>query len=141
MSLTRRTLAGLIALAPGQAWAQDGPLIAAASDLTGALPLIAERFRRAGGGPVRLTFGSSGALTRQIEAGAPFEVFLCAEASLADPLITSVSIDVIPPELQRGADCFRHLHDSIGQHQQTAEFQLWEQLGILQVLGTDHRTG
>ena len=26
---------------------------------------------------------------------------LCAEASLADPLITSVSIDVIPPELQR----------------------------------------
>ena len=79
MSLTRRTLAGLIALAPGQAWAQDGPLIAAASDLTSALPLIAERFRRAGGGPVRLTFGSSGALTRQIEAGAPFEVFLCAE--------------------------------------------------------------
>ena len=86
MSLTRRTLAGLIALAPGQAWAQEGPLIAAASDLTGALPLITERFRRAGGGPVRLTFGSSGALTRQIEAGAPFEVFLCAEASLVQRL-------------------------------------------------------
>ena len=86
MSLTRRTLAGLIALAPGQAWAQAGPLVAAASDLTGALPVIAERFRRAGGGPVRLTFGSSGALTRQIEAGAPFEVFLCAEASLVQRL-------------------------------------------------------
>lgn len=83
MSLTRRTLAGLIALAPTRAWASEGPLVAAASDLTGALPIIAERFRRAGGGPVRLTFGSSGALTRQIEAGAPFEVFLSAEASLA----------------------------------------------------------
>jgi len=83
VSLTRRTLAGLIALAPTRAWASEGPLVAAASDLTGALPIIAERFRRAGGGPVRLTFGSSGALTRQIEAGAPFEVFLSAEASLA----------------------------------------------------------
>jgi molybdate transport system substrate-binding protein len=83
VSLTRRTLAGLIALAPTRAWTSEGPLVAAASDLTGALPIIAERFRRAGGGPVRLTFGSSGALTRQIEAGAPFEVFLSAEASLA----------------------------------------------------------
>jgi molybdate transport system substrate-binding protein len=83
VSLTRRTLASLIALAPTRAWASEGPLVAAASDLTGALPIIAERFRRAGGGPVRLTFGSSGALTRQIEAGAPFEVFLSAEASLA----------------------------------------------------------
>lgn len=82
MSLTRRTLAGLIALAPTRAWASEGPLVAAASDLTGALPIIAERFRRAGGATVRLTFGSSGALTRQIEAGAPFEVFLSAEASL-----------------------------------------------------------
>ena len=86
MSLTRRTLAGLIALAPAKAWAQAGPLIAAASDLTGALPRIAEAYRRAGGGPVRLTFGSSGALTRQIEAGAPFEVFLSAEASLVQRL-------------------------------------------------------
>jgi molybdate transport system substrate-binding protein len=83
VSLTRRTLAGLIALAPTRAWASEGPLVAAASDLTGALPVIAERFRRAGGATVRLTFGSSGALTRQIEAGAPFEVFLSAEASLA----------------------------------------------------------
>lgn len=89
MSLTRRTLAGLIALAPTRAWASEGPLVAAASDLTGALPVIAERFRRAGGGPVRLTFGSSGALTRQIDAGAPFEVFLSAEASLARRLVAS----------------------------------------------------
>jgi molybdate transport system substrate-binding protein len=89
MSLTRRTLAGLIALTPTRAWASEGPLIAAASDLTSALPLIAERFRRAGGGPVRLTFGSSGALTRQIEAGAPFEVFLSADASLAKRLVAS----------------------------------------------------
>ena len=89
MSLTRRSLAGLLALAPSSAWAAGGPLIAAASDLTGALPLIASRFRQAGGGPVRLTFGSSGALTRQIEAGAPFEVFLSADASLVQRLVRS----------------------------------------------------
>lgn len=88
-TLTRRALAGLIALAPTRAWADAPPLVAAASDLTGALPVIAERFRRAGGGPVRLTFGSSGSLTRQIEAGAPFEVFLSAEAALVDRLIRS----------------------------------------------------
>lgn len=89
MPLTRRSLAGLIALAPVRAWAQApaGPLVAAASDLTGALPRIAEGFRRSGGSPVRLTFGSSGALTRQIEAGAPFEVFLSAEAALVQRLI------------------------------------------------------
>ena len=29
MSLTRRTLAGLIALAPTRAWASEGPLVAA----------------------------------------------------------------------------------------------------------------
>ena len=89
MSLTRRSLAGLFALAPAGAGAQApaGPLVAAASDLTGALPRIVEGFRRAGGGPVRLTFGSSGALTRQIEAGAPFEVFLSAEAPLVRRLV------------------------------------------------------
>lgn len=89
MSLTRRTLAGLIALAPARAWASGGALVAAASDLTGALPLIADRFRKVGGGPVRLTFGSSGALTRQIEAGAPFEVFLSAEAALVQRLVST----------------------------------------------------
>jgi len=91
LSLTRRSLAGLVALVPARAWAQApaGPLVAAASDLTGALPRIAEGFRRAGGGPVRLTFGSSGALTRQIEAGAPFEVFLSAEAALVQRLVSA----------------------------------------------------
>ena len=87
MSLTRRSLAGAVLLAPTQAWAASGPLVAAASDLTAALPLIAERFRAAGGGPLRLTFGSSGALTRQIEAGAPFEVFLSAEAGFVQRLV------------------------------------------------------
>jgi len=57
----------------------DGPLIAAASDLRFALPEIAESFRRETGESVRLAFGSSGNLARQIRQGAPFEIYLSAD--------------------------------------------------------------
>ena len=82
--LAQGVLAGGLALAPAEAPAAEGagPAVAAASDLSEALPLILGRFRQAGGGPVRLTFGSSGALARMIEAGAPFDVFLSADSAL-----------------------------------------------------------
>lgn len=55
------------------------PVVAAAADLNAALPEIAALFARETGDSVRLTFGSSGAFTQQIESGAPFEVFLSAD--------------------------------------------------------------
>jgi molybdate transport system substrate-binding protein len=67
-------------------------LIAAASDLNVALPEIVARFTRETGQPVEVTFGSSGLLTRQIQEGAPFEMFLSADESfvfrLADAGLT-----------------------------------------------------
>ncbi len=57
----------------------SGPLVAAASDLKFALEEVAGAFRRDTGIAPRLVFGSSGNFTRQIEQGAPFEVFLSAD--------------------------------------------------------------
>jgi molybdate transport system substrate-binding protein len=90
---TRRTLlagllAGVVALAilgpagaaaAGSAAAADSPVVAAAADLQFALPDIAAEFTRKTGRTLRLVFGSSGNFRRQIEDGAPFELFLSAD--------------------------------------------------------------
>ncbi|MGE5090503.1 MAG: molybdate ABC transporter substrate-binding protein, partial [Candidatus Levyibacteriota bacterium] len=62
------------------------PLVAAAADLQFALPEIAAGFARETGQQVRLVFGSSGNFRRQIEEGAPFEVFLSADQSYVDAI-------------------------------------------------------
>jgi len=55
------------------------PLIAGAADLQFALAEIGQAFRAATGEEVRLSFGSSGNIARQIEQGAPVEMFLSAD--------------------------------------------------------------
>ena len=72
-------LVALVLLFGGAAWGDAGPSIAAASDLKFALDEIAARFERDTGKTVRLTYGSSGNFYRQIQQGAPFELFLSAD--------------------------------------------------------------
>ncbi|WP_207476902.1 molybdate ABC transporter substrate-binding protein [Arenibaculum pallidiluteum] len=80
------------AIAPARA-AEPVPVIAAASDLKFALEEIADRFRGATGQDLRLAFGSSGNFARQIQQGAPFELFLSADENfvlrLADAGLTA----------------------------------------------------
>jgi molybdate transport system substrate-binding protein len=80
--MTVRIRAGIVALAwllAGRgAFAQE-LTVAAASDLQSALPAIASQFEKDTGQHVRLTFGSSGNFSTQIENGAPFDVFLSAD--------------------------------------------------------------
>jgi molybdate transport system substrate-binding protein len=68
---------------PGLALAQTrggpAPLIAGAADLQFAINEIAERFRAETGQEVRISMGSSGNITRQIEQGSPVEMFLSAD--------------------------------------------------------------
>lgn len=59
--------------------AGDVPPIAAAADLKFALSELAQDFKRESGREVKLSFGSSGNFARQIEQGAPFELFLSAD--------------------------------------------------------------
>lgn len=92
----RKTLAALwlAAAALAQpATAQDAPNVAAAADLKFALTEIAEAHTRAGGAPVRLTFGSSGIFRRQIAQGAPFELYLSADEAYVDALIAEGRVE------------------------------------------------
>ncbi len=55
------------------------PIVAAASDLKFALTEVAARFHADTGRRVTLNFGSSGNFARQIQQGAPFELFMSAD--------------------------------------------------------------
>ncbi len=76
--------------------------VAAASDLQAALPVLAERFRRAHGSEVVPVFGSSGQLAQQIEQGAPYDVFLSANRAFVEKLAAkgAVKADSVTPYAQ-----------------------------------------
>lgn len=71
------------AAAPAPAAATDAPVAAAAS-LRVALDEVAKLFEAKSGNKIKISYGATGNLVRQIEEGAPFELFLAAdEASVA----------------------------------------------------------
>ena len=78
----------LLAVLAGQGCAapSGAPRVAAAADLQLALTEVAARFASETGQPVELVFGSSGTLARQIEDGAPFELFLSADEAFVERL-------------------------------------------------------
>ncbi len=63
--------------------------VAAASDLTFTLPEIVAGFEKQTGHTVRVTYGSSGSFFAQIQNGAPFDVFLSADADYPRRLMTA----------------------------------------------------
>ena len=84
-SIGRLVLALLIAFQVTPA-AQRPPTIAAAANLNFALTEIAKQFERVQGSRVEVVFGASGTLTRQIQDGAPFELFLAADEEFPNQL-------------------------------------------------------
>jgi len=63
--------------------------IAAAANLSFALEEVATRFAKDRGSRVELVFGASGTLTRQIQDGAPFELFLAADEEFPKQLASA----------------------------------------------------
>jgi molybdate transport system substrate-binding protein len=77
---------GLAIIIPPQVTAQRAPTVAAAANLNFALTEVAAQFERTQGARVELVFGASGTLTRQIQDGAPFEMFLAADEEFPNQL-------------------------------------------------------
>jgi molybdate transport system substrate-binding protein len=85
-------LAAIHLLAAGVLGAENITVFAAAS-LTDALSEIGSAHEKAGGGKVRFNFAASSTLARQIEAGAPADVFFSADEAQMDGLAAKGLID------------------------------------------------
>ena len=75
-----------VLLLPLHAWAQEVTVFAAAS-LTDAMKDISARWVESGHPALRMSFGSSSTLARQIEQGAPANVFASADEKWMDYLV------------------------------------------------------
>ena len=67
--------------------------VAAAADLNFALSELAPEFQAASGTKVTLSFGASGNLFSQIQAGAPFDIFFSADEEYPRKLAASGALD------------------------------------------------
>jgi molybdate transport system substrate-binding protein len=67
--------------------------VAAAADLSAALQELATNYETRTGVVVKLSFGASGALTQQIQNGAPFDVFFSADMDYPRQLIGAGKAD------------------------------------------------
>ena len=85
-----------VSLAPTAARAQDdaGLTVFAAASLKEALDEAAAAYRRQTGVPVRVSYAASSALARQIEQGAPADVFFSADLEWMDYLQQRNRLDV-----------------------------------------------
>jgi len=79
-------------------WAQESKsspelVVAAAADLSAALKEVGDTYEKKSGVKVKLSFGASGALTQQIQNGAPFDLFFSADMEYPRQLIASQDAD------------------------------------------------
>lgn len=89
LSLSAFLVLGCGAAIPPAAAADREINVAAAADLSAALQEVAASYERRTGVVVKLSFGASGALTQQIQNGAPFDVFFSADMDYPRQLIAN----------------------------------------------------
>jgi molybdate transport system substrate-binding protein len=98
MRLARRTLVLTLLFGSIYTHAQEMKnsselVVAAAADLSSALKDIGSSFEKKTGIRLKLSFGASGALTQQIQNGAPFDVFFSADMDYPRQLIAANDAD------------------------------------------------
>jgi len=90
----RRAATLLVLLLGWCAPARAAELLAfAAASLTDAMTELGKAFEQRSGDPVRFSFGASSDLARQIQAGAPADVFFSADAARMDQLEQAGLVD------------------------------------------------
>jgi molybdate transport system substrate-binding protein len=67
--------------------------VAAAADLSVALQEVAANYEQSTGVALKLSFGASGALTQQIQNGAPFDIFFSADMDYPRQLVAAGRAD------------------------------------------------
>jgi len=82
----RTTLLAAAAVVSVSTLAAQPLLVAAAADVAPLETKLKQGFAAAGGGSAQFVFGASGMLARQIESGAPYDVFLSADERLVQGL-------------------------------------------------------
>jgi molybdate transport system substrate-binding protein len=88
--------------APAAAEAAGTPTIAAAASLRYALDEIAKRYEKETGKSVKITYGATGNLVHQIEAGAPFQALFAADDESVKKLAKAGKTDGAPVIFARG---------------------------------------
>jgi molybdate transport system substrate-binding protein len=83
----RKSLALLLLFTGAFATAQE-ITVAAAADISAALPELVAAYTKKTGQTVKLSFGASGNLTNQIRNGAPFDIFFSADEQYPQQLVT-----------------------------------------------------
>ena len=86
MNKLNRLLTLLVLLTGSFASAQQ-ITVAAAADMSAALPQLVDAYTKKTGQTVKLSFGASGNLTNQIRNGAPFDIFFSADEEYPQQLI------------------------------------------------------
>ena len=94
----RAIVAACLILASVSVWGQEKKsspelVVAAAADLSSALQEISDGYEKKTGVKVKLSFGASGALTQQIQNGAPFDLFFSADMDYPRQLIAAGAAD------------------------------------------------
>jgi molybdate transport system substrate-binding protein len=84
--LLTAALAGLLGLGSSASAAGPELLVFAAASLTESIQEVGEAFEAQGGPAVKFSFGASSDLARQIQAGAPADVFFSADTAKMDDL-------------------------------------------------------
>src|SRR5690606_28005134 len=79
-------LAALLAGAPAPSFAAEPILVFAAASLKNALDNVATAYRSESGNAVSISYAGSSALAKQIEEGAPADIFISADLDWMDYL-------------------------------------------------------
>jgi len=112
--IKRASVAVVLSLAAAAAVAQEVTVFAAAS-LTNAFEDVAKTYRAKGGGPVKFSFAASSTLAKQIESGAPADIFASADEKWMDYLaerrliepatrssrLSNTLVLITPPDVKR----------------------------------------
>jgi molybdate transport system substrate-binding protein len=79
-------IAFFLALAPLHAVCAQGVIVFAAASLKNALDDAAHTFEQQGGPPIKISYAASSQLAKQIESGAPADIFISADLGWMDYL-------------------------------------------------------